>query len=543
MSNLKKYNGPGGDVTLEDGVTSIGEHAFSDCRNLTSIALPESLESIGRHAFSFCKNLISVDLPRGLKSIDECAFSCCSGMTSVSLPKELKSVGISVFWRCYSLTNVILPEGLKVIGEDMFRECSGLSSIEIPGSVTSFGSGAFHKCESLTSVTMHAGLKTVGKNAFMGCKSLTEVVLPEGLETIENGAFQGCRGLTVIEIPESVKRIGKEAFSSCKNLMHVTLPKGLETIGTDVFKGCDKLGDVEIPAGVTVCNKRPPQPRFSLGALYKQIGECLPPQPAVKLAVKKGKVGLYDSKLGGTPYFPRDMEFPRGRAEGFEGQPLTLLAQLNFDTLPHIPDFPTKGILQFFIAKDGRFGVGGYHGEKLTRQDNFRVIYHENVITDETKLLSADEIPQYVGDEKKHLLPFAGEYRIVAKKPADMAVTSSDHRFKTEALRICKEVYGKELENIYELDDAFDDILCEKLFEKAKGYEGTFLGGYPYLVQADPRAFSCTDCDTLLLEINYGDNCEADILWGDCGTGTFFIPRENLRALDFSRVLYNVDMG
>ena len=32
-----------------------------------------------------------------------------------------------------------------------------------------------------------------------------------------------------------------------------------------------------------------------------------------------------------------------------------------------------------------------------------------------------------------------------------------------------------------------------------------------------------------------------DILWGDMGTGTFLIPRERLKALDFPRVLYNYD--
>ena len=514
---IKRNNRLWGDVIVPENVTAIGESAFRENEYLTSITMPTGLKTIGEFAFYRCNNL-----------------------TSVTLPKELKSAGYGMFHRCRSLTNVILPEGLKVIGEGMFSECSGLNSIEIPGSVSFFGADAFDGCESLTSVTLHEGLKIVGKNAFKGCKSLTDVVLPKGLETIENGAFRGCRSLTAVEIPESVKRIGKGAFSGCKNLTSVTLPKGLETIGTDVFKGCDKLGDVEIPAGATVNDKRPP--RFSLGALYKQIGERVPPQPAVKLAVRKGKVGLFDSKLGGTPYFPRDMEFPRGRTNGFEGQPLTLLAQLNFDTLPHIPDFPTKGILQFFIAKDGGFGVGGYRGEELTDQANFRVIYHENVITDETKLLSADEIPQYVGETKGEEFPIKGEYRLVAKKPTKMAVTVSDHRFEKEALRICEEVYGKKLKDIYELDDAFDDILCEKLFEKAEGYEGTLLGGYPYLVQADPRESSCEDCDTLLLEINYGEDCEADIEWGDSGIGTFFIPRENLKALDFSRVLYNVDM-
>ena len=48
---LVKYTGAGGDVVIPDGVTSIGDWAFSRCEGLTSVTMPDSVTSIEDHAF------------------------------------------------------------------------------------------------------------------------------------------------------------------------------------------------------------------------------------------------------------------------------------------------------------------------------------------------------------------------------------------------------------------------------------------------------------------------------------------------------------
>ena len=274
----------------------------------------------------------------------------------------------------------------------------------------------------------------------------------------------------------------------------------------------------------------------------EQVLECvndfLPPMPAVRFTVETGEPGIFDSKIGGTPYFPKDMEYPKGQKNAFAGQPLTLLAQLNFEQLPAIPDFPTKGILQFFIAADDLYGMSSDYGEGMTRQENFRVIYHENIITDETQLLSADDIPTYTGDAEGYL-PFTGTYKLTPHAPEQMPVTSWDFRFSEAFIKSYNELTDEPIEDIWELDDE----ICDKIFENPNTPDAV-IGGYPVFTQDDPRAVeSLADCDVLLFELDSVFDREngIDILWGDMGTGSFLIPRENLKKLDFSRVLYNYD--
>lgn len=272
--------------------------------------------------------------------------------------------------------------------------------------------------------------------------------------------------------------------------------------------------------------------------ILSKVNDILIPQPAVRFSIEKTNTSVFDSKIGGVPYFPKNMEYPHGKNNDFKGLPLTLLAQLNFEKIPHIPDFPTKGILQFFIAADTLYGMTPEFGNGFTRQDNFRVIYHDNIITDETKLLSADEIPKYTGS-KEYYLPFAGEYKLTAHEPEMMTSTAYDFRFGEVFVKCYNEFADEPIDDIWELDEE----ISEKLFEIENSPDAV-IGGYPVFTQDDPRFNeSLSDCDVLLFELDsvFDKEKGVDILWGDMGTGSFLIPRDKLKMLDFSRVLYNYD--
>ena len=82
-------------VDISNGVTSIGNDAFSLCDNLTSVTLPESLTSIGMGAFVHCLKLNSIPLPNSLTSIGEGAFTNCHSLTSVIIPSGMTRINDS----------------------------------------------------------------------------------------------------------------------------------------------------------------------------------------------------------------------------------------------------------------------------------------------------------------------------------------------------------------------------------------------------------------------------------------------------------------
>ena len=61
-------------ITIPNGVTEIGEGAFSYCGSLTSITIPDGVTSIGNYAFFGCESLASVTVPGSVTSIGEGAF-------------------------------------------------------------------------------------------------------------------------------------------------------------------------------------------------------------------------------------------------------------------------------------------------------------------------------------------------------------------------------------------------------------------------------------------------------------------------------------
>ena len=78
-------------------VTSIGNNAFEDCTNLTSVTIPDSVTSIGESAFYGCTILISIKIPNGVVSIGEGAFYGCTSLTSITIPQSVTSIGNETF--------------------------------------------------------------------------------------------------------------------------------------------------------------------------------------------------------------------------------------------------------------------------------------------------------------------------------------------------------------------------------------------------------------------------------------------------------------
>lgn len=179
------------EITVGDGVTSIGDNAFHSCKELSMVTFMGGLTRIGSGAFAGCEALRDFDFPYSLETIGANAFSNCNNLIDVTIPDSVQSIGSEAFSLCEGLQSVYLPQMLTIIPDGIFTDCAQLGSVYIPDTVTEIGANAFLRCTAFILEKLPAGIKSIGAAAFANCGRIEELVLPETLEHIGEAAFNG----------------------------------------------------------------------------------------------------------------------------------------------------------------------------------------------------------------------------------------------------------------------------------------------------------------------------------------------------------------
>ena len=214
-------------MVIPDLVTTIGDFAFSECKNLKEIDFGNSVQYVGVDIIG------GADVEKITVGLGNPYFNSKNNCNAIIETKTNKLV--------LGCINTKIPNFITEIGEYSFCGCRKLKSLSIPNSVKKIDEGAFSGCDSLASIEFGSSLNIIDEAAFSGCTALTELSFPGTLTSIGMSAFSTCRNLKTISFPNSLKSIGDDAFSSCRNLKTVTFPNSLRYIGGYAFWGCSSL--------------------------------------------------------------------------------------------------------------------------------------------------------------------------------------------------------------------------------------------------------------------------------------------------------------
>ncbi len=310
-------------------VTATAANAFLDCRDLTSLVLPETCVTIGRSSFKNCISLTVSPIPNTASTIGTGALAGCTGLEEFTVPaawngpmvgddlagmsnlkrlifpespntfimnfdaygkaaadrvadksieeitilrnvaaRETDANNLQPFHNLTALRTLTLGGQFTTITATMFQGCTSLQQVNfMEGNlVNAIGNNAFKACASLLSFTFPDAVTTVEANVFNGCSAMTSVNFGNATTSIGDGAFQGCSALTAVEFPATLTSIGAQAFQSTGLTGELTFNDGLQSIGSQAFASA-KVTSIAIPATVTTIGNAAFAPITTLAAI------------------------------------------------------------------------------------------------------------------------------------------------------------------------------------------------------------------------------------------------------------------------------------
>ena len=196
------------ELNIPEGVTKVGDNAFYDNKQITSVTTPSTLKEIGDYAFLSNSNMYAtgtiteLHLNSGLESIGYRAFKA-QKITSLTIPNTVKNI-VSAFYQCSDLQSVTFEPVSQITDlTQAFGYCTSLSSITLPENLVILGQDALRET-AITSLTIPASVTTIGSQALRQCNQLNDIYLNcNSTPTIAGNTFTNCPQTITIHVADS----------------------------------------------------------------------------------------------------------------------------------------------------------------------------------------------------------------------------------------------------------------------------------------------------------------------------------------------------
>lgn len=273
------------ELKLSEGIENfkIESEAFAECKNLTTVILPDSLQSFDptglrevktvkyneynglkylgsetnpyKAVVDICENAPEYKVHPDTEIICNAAFARCSEVKVIRLPAALKQIDLQAFANCNTLNYVILPEDLKLFDPSAARNIESIiyneyNGLKYLGSETNPYKAVVGFSVKASSYELHPNTDIIGANAFANNTELVELIIPDGVTHVNDCAFSGCNSLKKLYLPSTLEYIGNKAFLDCKSLEQVHVPDAAAWCGITFGSLNFDAGDDINPASV-----------------------------------------------------------------------------------------------------------------------------------------------------------------------------------------------------------------------------------------------------------------------------------------------------
>ena len=209
---------------VSEGITILGEFAFSDCTKITELQIASTVKQMKKHSVYMATGINKLTIPGNVKIIENYALYYATG-----------------------ITDLVIEEGVKEIGQEAFAACLSLKNLSLPSTLEKIGYGILSRTNSLTNITVadSPSSKFTAKNNMIFTKDLTELVATSCYE--KN---------TVIDVPNYVRVIRPYAMAGNNFVKEIRIKPGVTSIKDTVFIDCKSLTRLVIPSTVTTISSK-----------------------------------------------------------------------------------------------------------------------------------------------------------------------------------------------------------------------------------------------------------------------------------------------